>query len=87
LIECARRRGLVRLGYRDLDDFDRRAVLPDSVDPRAWQLRHEIPIRFNRCVVFRGGRLFHGITSTFGSSAATARLTQNFFFHERKSTQ
>ena len=73
---------LGRYGCRDLDEFDRRYVVPASTRYDAWDLLHVVPIRFNRCVLFRGSRLFHGISTTFGDGPTTGRLTQNFFFFE-----
>lgn len=75
-------RELERLDYQDLDDYDRRVIAADSTDAEKWELVHTVPIRYNRCVLFRGARLFHGITQTFGSDPQTGRLTQNFFFME-----
>jgi hypothetical protein len=73
---------LTALGYADRAEFDQRCVLANSTRADRWELLYEVPIRFNRCVVFRGARLFHGITATFGSGVADSRLTQNFFFHQ-----
>jgi hypothetical protein len=75
---------LASFGCRDLHDFDRRFVVPASTDATQWERIGFVPLRFNRLVLFRGTRVFHGITATFGERAENARLTQNFFFMERR---
>jgi hypothetical protein len=70
------------LGYRDIDDFDAREVYPVSLDDSKWDLIELVEIKYNRCIVFRGSRLFHAIVSTFGSNLHTGRLTHNFFFQQ-----
>ena len=44
-----------------------------------WDLLAEVPMRFNRLIVYRSD-CFHGISQVFGSGPADARLTQLFFF-------
>jgi hypothetical protein len=73
---------LRRYGCRDAVEFDRRYVLPRSTDEAAWEQIGEVPIRYNRLVLFQGGRYFHAITEQFGTSLADSRLTQNFFFND-----
>ena len=73
---------LARFGCRSREEFDQRYVLPDTTREDRWETLHEVELAYNRCVVFRGGRLFHGITELFGDAAEEGRLTQNFFFME-----
>jgi hypothetical protein len=68
-------------GCATLDEFDRRYIVAQSGRDEDWELIGTIPIRFNRCIIFRGARLFHAITSTFGRRVEDSRLTQNFFFN------
>jgi hypothetical protein len=44
-----------------------------------WDRVVQIPMRFNRCIVF-DSRLFHARTGSFGRSFYDGRLTQNYFF-------
>ncbi|QSB17012.1 hypothetical protein JQS43_12515 [Natronosporangium hydrolyticum] len=75
-------RGSDLAAYRcsSLEEFDSRYIMRDSLHDDRWELLHQVDIRYNRCVLFRGSRLFHGITRTFGGGSADGRLTQNFFF-------
>jgi len=45
----------------------------------AWDLLFEIPIRFNRLIVYRSD-FFHSISELFGDSAENGRLVQLFHF-------
>lgn len=45
-----------------------------------WDLLLQVPMRFNRCIVF-DSRQFHARVSGFGKSQSDGRLTQNFFFN------
>ncbi|MER5280023.1 DUF6445 family protein [Streptomyces sp. NPDC002809] len=78
---------LARLGCRSKEEFDQRYVLRDTAREDRWEALHQVDLAYNRCVVFRGGRLFHGITELFGEEAAEGRLTQNFFFMSEKPDQ
>lgn len=73
---------LARFGCRSREQFDERYVLRDTASEDRWETLHEVELAYNRCVVFRGGRLFHGITELFGDAPEEGRLTQNFFFME-----
>lgn len=73
---------LVKEGFLDLEDFERRVILPDRFQMDAWEKTSEVEMKFNRLVLFRGRYLFHSPTEFFGDSIATGRLTQNFFFDE-----
>ncbi|MFF2779588.1 DUF6445 family protein [Streptomyces sp. NPDC058052] len=79
--------GLARLGCRTREEFDQRYVLRDTARADRWDVVHQVDLAYNRCVVFRGGRLFHGITELFGDEAAEGRLTQNFFFMTERPDQ
>ena len=73
---------LKTLGYKSPAHFESCVVFPDTKNPDAWRAITLIEFKFNRCVIFRGNRLFHGISSTFGTTLSNARLTQNFFLRE-----
>jgi hypothetical protein len=68
-------------GCASLDEFDGRYVATHPQRGEDWELIGSIPVQFNRCVIFRGARLFHAIISTFGTCVEDSRLTQNFFFN------
>jgi len=72
---------LARLGYSDLTEFDGVVVRPNTWSETHWELLSTIADRYNRCVVFRGGKLFHAIRETYGDRIGNSRLTQNFFFN------
>lgn len=44
-----------------------------------WDKLFEVPMRFNRLIVYRSD-CFHGISQVFGAGLADARLAQLFFF-------
>lgn len=53
----------------------------DKLRPDAWELVDVIALRFNRCILIAGGRLFHRAGRGFGSTPADGRLTQRYFFN------
>jgi len=75
-------RELHALGFGSTAQFDANVICADTNTPDAWRILGEVEYQFNRCVIFRGNRLFHGIADTFGCSMSDARLTQNFFLRE-----
>lgn len=91
---CHRKTGLAKVpssieelkeyDCRSLMEFDRKYIMPVSKDLDQWDLMHEIPIKFNRLILFKGSQYFHGIINQFGNSIEDSRLTQNFFFNEAR---
>ncbi|MCB0340857.1 MAG: hypothetical protein H6626_10790 [Pseudobdellovibrionaceae bacterium] len=75
---------LQRYGCDNLNDFDRKYVLPDTLNPGAWATHLRVPFKYNRLVLFRGRKLFHGSEGLFGENRADGRLTHNFFFDEAR---
>jgi Family of unknown function (DUF6445) len=67
---------------KDINEFDAKYVYPITKSKDQWELLYEIPIKYNRLILFKGCKYFHGITEQFGKSINDARLTQNFFFQE-----
>jgi hypothetical protein len=53
----------------------------DSIHIEKWEMFHMVPFKFNRLVIFRGDKYFHGTYKRFGDNPNNGRLTQNFFFH------
>lgn len=43
-----------------------------------------MPVKYNRLILFRGGRMFHRASKGFGNSPENGRLTQSFFFEVQK---
>ncbi|NYV73720.1 DUF6445 family protein [Streptomyces sp. UH6] len=72
-------------GCRTKEEFDQRYVLRDTGREDRWEAIHHVDLAYNRCVIFKGGRLFHGITELFGDAPGEGRLTQNFFFMDGES--
>ena len=51
----------------------------EGVDRSKWERAMTVPMRFNRCVLFRSW-LWHSHAENFGDSMETGRLIQVFFF-------
>jgi hypothetical protein len=75
-------------GYASFLDFQRRNLPPDRRQPferwkaqrdGAWELLFDIPMRFNRLVVFRSD-FFHAVSELFGEAPEDGRLVQLFHF-------
>jgi hypothetical protein len=73
---------LRRLGFASLGEFLSQVYYPDKLQPQAWEEVLHVPMRFNRLVLLRGGKLFHRASSGFGDRPENARLTQRFFFEK-----
>lgn len=69
-----------KYGCKSIEEFDARYIYPNSSNVEKWSLIEEIPIKFNRLILFPGSEYFHSITEQFGNTIEDARLTQNFFF-------
>lgn len=74
---------LVEYGVTSEREFDEKFILPQSNDLSRWAVRFTVPYVYNRCVAFRGRRLFHGVENGFGIGRYHGRLTQNFFFNQK----
>jgi hypothetical protein len=72
---------LKRLGCKNIIEFDQKYVYPYSKQEEYWELIEEIPIKYNRLILFKGSKYFHGITQQFGDSIYNSRLSQVFFFN------
>ena len=57
------------------------AIARDTLDPDAWEHLYEIPMKYNRLVIFDGKYFHSGARGLPGAGAAEGRMTQNFFFH------
>jgi len=64
-------------------EYDHNVILGDSLKASKWEVIEEIEMKFNRCVLLRGDKLFHSSSQIFGADFENGRLTQNFFFNVR----
>lgn len=73
-----------RFDCESIKDFDARYIMPVSKDLDKWELIYSVDIKYNRLVLFKGSEYFHAITEQFGNSIQNGRITQNFFFNEKR---
>jgi tetratricopeptide (TPR) repeat protein len=75
-------------GHASFLDFQKRHLPPNRQRPfaewqderdRLWEWMFEVPMRFNRLIIFRSD-FFHSITNLFGTDLASGRLVQLFHF-------
>ena len=64
--------------------FTQELIERDSNDPSKWEHLFTIPMRFNRCVLFRPW-FWHTPGESFGDCGENARMVQMFFFSSDKS--
>ena len=64
--------------------FTKKIIRRDSNDPSKWEHIMTIPMRFNRCILFRPW-FWHTSGPSFGDSLESARLVQLLFFTLDKS--
>jgi len=69
-----------KLGVRTQEDMVK-FFESDGVDVTKWDPVLEVPIKFNRLVLFRPW-MWHGITGHFGTDISNSRLTQLFFLNK-----
>lgn len=77
---------LASFGYQNWRDFERAVVSPDSLSPEAWEMTDFVAMKFNRLVLFRGSQYFHCHTVSFGTDFENGRMTQNFFFDQKRNS-
>lgn len=83
LSEAPNESQLQKYNCNSMKEFDRRFIYPNSKNFNAWEALEEIPLKFNRLILFKGSKYFHSIQEQFGTSIENGRLTQNFFFSEK----
>jgi hypothetical protein len=71
-------------GSADAAEFDREVARPDMNDPAKWELMGQVSPVYNRFVAFRGRELFHAPLGGCGVEPQDCRLTQIFFFDEKR---
>ena len=75
---------VAHLGNQSCAQFTQEIILRDSNDPSKWEHVMTVPMRFNRCVLFRPW-FWHTSGESFGDRGENARLIQLFFFTLDKS--
>ncbi|MGB0454091.1 MAG: DUF6445 family protein [Bacteriovoracaceae bacterium] len=68
----------------DKEAFIKNVLKRDAKDLSAWREIHKVEMKFNRLLLIKAGELFHKATNYFGENSQSARLTQLFFFNEKK---
>ncbi|GAA2767627.1 hypothetical protein GCM10010103_66690 [Streptomyces paradoxus] len=59
----------------------RRAIERDTLDPNAWDIVYNVPMKYNRLLIFDGKYFHSGARRFTGANLADGRMTQNFFFY------
>lgn len=67
------------LGYKDYEEMRNRIANEDGIDRGKWEPTMTVPMKFNRCLLFRSW-LWHSHAENFGDSIENGRLIQVFFF-------
>jgi hypothetical protein len=75
---------VTRYGAQSCAQFTQQLIERDSNDPSKWEHVMTVPMRFNRCVLFRPW-FWHTSGESFGDRGENARLIQLFFFTLDKS--
>jgi hypothetical protein len=57
------------------------ALVRDTLDPDAWEVVQEIPMKYNRLLLFDGKHFHSGARRFVGEHLQEGRLTQNFFIN------
>jgi hypothetical protein len=68
-----------RYGYKSYESMRVTIADGDGNDRSKWDHLMTVPMRFNRCILFRAW-LWHSHAENFGDSMETGRLIQVFFF-------
>ena len=75
---------VAHMGGNSCAQFTQELIVRDSNDPSKWEHLMTVPMRFNRCVLFRPW-FWHTSGESFGDRGENARLIQLFFFTLDKS--
>lgn len=75
---------VAQFGSQSCAQFTQELITRDSNDTSKWEHVMTIPMRFNRCVLFRPW-FWHTSGESFGDRGENARLVQLFFFTLDKS--
>ncbi len=70
-----------RFGYSSFADYEKKLLVPDTLNDDAWDCVNEVEYVYNRCIIFRADTQFHSHSDGWGVDRESARLTQNFFFN------
>lgn len=75
-----------RYGFKNYEEMRVAIAEQDGVDRSKWELAMTVPMRFNRCILFRSW-LWHSHAENFGDDAESGRLIQVFFFDLARRSQ
>jgi hypothetical protein len=70
------------MGYADRNAFEEQVARRDMAELDRWELVTRVAPKYNRLVLFRGGRYYHAPLGGAGATPETSRLTHSFFFDE-----
>lgn len=70
-----------RYGFESRVAFLEATIKRDGKTPEAWEVIDEVPMRFNRCILFRPW-FFHAGGDDFGTGMEDGRLVQLLFFKQ-----
>lgn len=73
---------LKAMGYADYDQMVQKIVQEDGIDRTKWDLQMQVPMRFNRLVLFNSW-LWHTAGPSFGDRLENGRLIYLMFFTPR----
>ena len=68
-----------KYGFKSYEEMRVALAERDGVDRAKWDHLMTVPMKFNRCILFRAW-LWHSHAANFGDSMETGRLIQVFFF-------
>ncbi|MEM1139893.1 MAG: DUF6445 family protein [Pseudomonadota bacterium] len=75
-----------KYGFETRVKFLEATVAADSLNPDAWDVVDQVPMKFNRCVLFRPWQ-FHAGGEDFGTGLEDGRFVQLLFFKQGKPPQ
>jgi hypothetical protein len=77
---------LAKYGYDSYETMRVAIADGDGTDRSKWDLLMTVPMKFNRCILFRAW-LFHSHAANFGTTMEDGRLIQVFFFDTLRAGQ
>lgn len=73
-----------KFGFTSFADYEKKLLVPDTLNDTAWDVVDEVEYVYNRCIIFRADTQFHSHSDGWGTDRESARLTQNFFFNVKR---
>ena len=78
------KKDIEKYGFSSYEEMRLKVADIDGTDRNNWDHLMTVPMKFNRCILFRAW-LWHSHTENFGNSMETGRLIQVFFFNTIRS--